>query len=83
MIQDSEGKLRTVPEIALVDCDAKPNIFFQKQSEDEQRTKQEVREALAKLKDTIGPNNQVVKANTRLPSAFQLNLLKNEELSEK
>ena len=67
VIKDGDGKLRTVPELALANCDAKPNIFFQK---DVQKTKQEVREALAKMKDTIGPNNQVIKANTRLPSSF-------------
>ena len=38
---------------------------------------------MARLKDRIGPSNQVVKANTRLSSDFQLQLLKKEEESEK
>lgn len=70
MITDGKGQLRTIPELALVDCDPQPNIFFKNPSQEDLKTKSDIRDALAKLKDTIGPSNQVVKANTRLPSTF-------------
>jgi hypothetical protein len=39
MITDGDGKLRTIPELALVDCDPQPNIFFKNPSQDDLRSK--------------------------------------------
>lgn len=70
----ADGKLRTVPAIKFVDNDTQPNIFFREAGEDKVRAKQLFDEKLLAVRDRIGPDCQVVKSNTRLPSDFQAKL---------
>jgi hypothetical protein len=70
LLADSEGKLRTVPAIKFVDTDAQPNIFFRDSGEDQVRAKELFQDKLKAIKDKIGPDCQVIKSNTRLPSEF-------------
>ena len=69
---DSEGKLRTVPAIKLVENDTQPNIFFREAGEDQIRAKELYQDKLMAIKDKLGPTCQVIKQNTRLPSEFQV-----------
>ena len=70
LLEDSDGKLRTVPAIKFVENDAQPNIFFREATENQIQAKELFQEKLKAIKDKIGPDCQVVKQNTRLPSEF-------------
>ena len=70
LLADDDGKLRTVAAIKFVENDAQPNIFFREPGEDQVRARELFKQRLDTVKDKIGPECQVVKQNTRLPSEF-------------
>ena len=82
LVADADGKLRTVPAIKFVANDAQPNIFFREVGEDVAQAKELFEKKLRAIKDKIGPDCQVIKQNTRLPSEFQSKLIEQEAQSE-
>lgn len=71
-----------MPAIKFAENDTQPNIFFRESGEDETRAKELFNEKLRQIKDKIGPDCQVIKSNTRLPSEFQVKLMEIEAKSE-